>query len=247
MLKQMLEEHSDDILVEMTQPNFPLKAFLNDKRMEIQNEWIVTMTKLFERITTCTNAGRRLCLVLEEIPGTVYVEGVYNTVRQPDSNTNQLRFGFLQSFLNMSNRLLALSPHLASHLTKIFERIALEFTKIHSNEFVCCTQSNIIINIISMISFFLLLQEFTYTKSLLDEVLARVVEIEKPNRPLHIKPITTTTQFDDDTESDDYRQLPIVPNVQEILWGDRPVLQKNIIDGTYNDSQHYLDVSIMLY
>ena len=137
MLTQMLDKQSNEILNEMVHPDFPLKTFLNDKRMETQNDWIVTMTKLFERITMCTDAPGCLRVVLEQIRYTVYVEGVYNAVRQSDSNTNQLRFDFLQSFLNMSNRLLALSPHLAIHLMKIFERIELGFTKINLNTLVC--------------------------------------------------------------------------------------------------------------
>ena len=99
-----------------------------------------------------------------------------------------------------------------------------------------------------MTSFFLLLrQEFANTKIILDEVLQRVARIEQPNQSLQIDTITTTNQFDDDKELDDYRHLPIVPDARELLSGERPVLQKNIIDGVYNNPQHYLDVSILSF
>ena len=137
MLTQMLDKQSDEILAEMAEPNFPLKTFLNDERMEMQHDWIITMTKLFERITRCTDVRGHLYPVLGQIQDTEYLEGVYNLVRQLDSKTNQLRFDFLQSFLNISNRLLALLPHLAVHLTKIFERIELGLTKINPNTPVC--------------------------------------------------------------------------------------------------------------
>ncbi len=43
---------------------------------------------------------------------------------------------------------------------------------------------------------------------------------------------------------DDYRQLPIVPDVREILSEQKTYLRENIVDGIYDDSEHYLDVNI---
>lgn len=43
---------------------------------------------------------------------------------------------------------------------------------------------------------------------------------------------------------DDYRLLPVVPDVSEILSEERVYLRKNIVNGVYEDAQHYLDVSI---
>ncbi|CAF1289347.1 unnamed protein product [Adineta steineri] len=222
MLTQMLDKQPNEILAEMIQINFSIKQFLNDKRMETEKDWIVTITKLFERITTCTDTPERLQFVLKQIPNTVYVEGVYNAVRQLDSKTNQLCFGFLQSFLNMSNKFLALLPHLAIDLEKIFERIELAFTKID-----------------------LITSEVINTKVILDQVLKRKIEIEQPNQSMQIETMTTTVQLDNDTELDNYRKLSIIPKLEEILYGNRPILQKNIIDGVYNNPEHYLDANFV--
>ena len=40
-----------------------------------------------------------------------------------------------------------------------------------------------------------------------------------------------------------YRQLPIIPNIMELLSDYKPFLRKNIVDGVYEDADHYLDVS----
>lgn len=59
------------------------------------------------------------------------------------------------------------------------------------------------------------------------------------------KTITTTTiQHDIGPPPDDYRQLPIVPSVEEILSEQGPYLRENIVNGTYKDPEHYLDVSL---
>ncbi|CAF1400345.1 unnamed protein product [Adineta steineri] len=58
MLTQMLDKQPNEILAEMIQINFSIKQFLNDKRMETEKDWIVTITKLFERITTVASQKR---------------------------------------------------------------------------------------------------------------------------------------------------------------------------------------------
>lgn len=42
---------------------------------------------------------------------------------------------------------------------------------------------------------------------------------------------------------DDYRQLPIVPDVDEIRFERNPFLRPNVVKGIYNNPEHYLDVS----
>ena len=55
-----------------------------------------------------------------------------------------------------------------------------------------------------------------------------------------------TVQHDIGPPPDDYRQLPIVPDVREILSERRTYLRENIVNGLYEDPQHYLDVSVPL-
>ena len=128
----MLSKQPDEILSEMLRPNFPLAALLNDERMKSKYEWILHMTTLLERVTTCIDARERIAMILKEVPRTSYLEGVYDAVRSRDSITDELRYDFLQLFLKMSNKFLALTPYSASDLTKIFERIELVFTKTKS-------------------------------------------------------------------------------------------------------------------
>ena len=54
--------------------------------------------------------------------------------------------------------------------------------------------------------------------------------------------MATTTQNDIGQPPNHYRQLPIVPDVMEILSEQRPYLRKNIVDGIYENAQQYLDV-----
>jgi hypothetical protein len=54
---------------------------------------------------------------------------------------------------------------------------------------------------------------------------------------------TTTIQHDVGPPPDDYRQLPIVPDVKEMLSEQRTYLRENIVNGAYKDPEHYLDVS----
>ncbi|CAF1425706.1 unnamed protein product, partial [Adineta steineri] len=118
---------------------------------------------------------------------------------------------------------LALLPNLAIDLAKIFKRIELEFTKINSF-------TSEVINI----------------KVILGEVLKRKTEIELPNQSMEIETITTKNPFDNDTELDNYQELPIVPKLEELLSRSRPILQKNIIDGVYDNPQHYLNIHFRL-
>ena len=60
--------------------------------------------------------------------------------------------------------------------------------------------------------------------------------------------LTTTTNkptaHDVGPPPDDYRNLPIIPDVTEILSEKQAYLRPNIVDGVYDDPQQYLDVNI---
>lgn len=117
----------------MFNTNFQLKSLLNDKRMRERYDWLMTMTTLLEKITKCIGARERIVMVLEQIPNTLYLEGVYDEVRKTNPVTDQLRFDFIHLFLKLSHKFLSMIPHSADDLTKIFERIELQFTK-HKSE-----------------------------------------------------------------------------------------------------------------
>ena len=51
---------------------------------------------------------------------------------------------------------------------------------------------------------------------------------------------------DDANPPENFRWLPVVPNEEDILSGERPFLRKNKIDGSYHNPEHYLDVQIRL-
>lgn len=80
---------------------------------------------------------------------------------------------------------------------------------------------------------FIIFQEFEETKQILDEVLEQVKEIDdrkiQQQKLLKIKTTTTTNdniQYDIGPPPDDYRLLPIVPDVGEILSEQKTYLRK---------------------
>ncbi|CAF5020905.1 unnamed protein product [Rotaria sp. Silwood1] len=129
-LIKLVDKSSDEILIEMLHPNFQLNKFLNDKRMKERYDWIHSMTILLEKITKCIGSNDHIRNVFEQLPDTLYLEGVYDEVPKVDPNTNQLRFNFIELFLKVSNTFLVMIPYSADVLTKIFERIELQFSKI---------------------------------------------------------------------------------------------------------------------
>ena len=72
---------------------------------------------------------------------------------------------------------------------------------------------------------------------MLNDVRDRVKELERQNEP----PTTNeTTHFSE--SSSHFRQLPIIPNIADIIYDERPVLYPNIIDGSYETVEQYLNV-----
>ncbi|CAF4369011.1 unnamed protein product [Rotaria sp. Silwood2] len=222
-LTKLVDKSSDDILTEMLHPNFQLNKFLNDKRMQERYDWIFSMTTLLEKITQCIESRERIVMIFEQLPGTLYLEGVYDEVRKVDPNTNQLRFKFIELFLQISNKFLAMIPHSADGLTKIFERIELQLSK---NQFES--------------------REYEDAREILVEVLQQVKEIEKRQELLNPKTSNTTIQNNIGQPPDHYRQLPIIPDVMEILSEQRTYLRKNIVDGIYENAEQYLDIHFRL-
>ncbi|XP_068745966.1 NFX1-type zinc finger-containing protein 1-like isoform X2 [Montipora capricornis] len=51
---------------------------------------------------------------------------------------------------------------------------------------------------------------------------------------------------DDDDPPDDFRTLSVIPTQADVLSGERPFLRRNKVDGSYNSSEHYLDVQFRL-
>ena len=129
-LTSLINKTPDEILSEMFRSDFQLKNYLNNHYMRDKYDWISTMTTLLEQITKCLGSRERIVMILEQLPKSSYLEGVYSEVRKVDPTTGQLRFHFIQSFLKVSIFFLATIPHSADDLTKIFERLELHFTKV---------------------------------------------------------------------------------------------------------------------
>ncbi|UJR19289.1 hypothetical protein I4U23_022418 [Adineta vaga] len=155
-LTNLLDKPPDEILTEMVHSNFQLNQFLNDKRIQERYDWIYSMTVLLEKITYCNQSRERIVTIFEQLPNTLYLEGVYEEIRKIDPETKQIRFEFIKLFLKILNKFLSMMPHSADGFTKISERLELQFTKIQSDS-----------------------QEFIDAKEILNEVLERRQEIEK--------------------------------------------------------------------
>ncbi|CAF0927851.1 unnamed protein product [Adineta steineri] len=224
-LTKLIDKTPDEILAEMLQPNFQLNKFLNDKRMKERFDWMNHMTILLEKITQCIGLREYIIMIYGQLPDTLYLEGVYDEIRKSDPDTNQLRFKFIELFLKISNKFLAMIPHSAHSLTKIVERIELQLTKNQSES-----------------------PEFEGAKEILDEVLERVKEIEKRQELLNPKASKkiTTIQNNIGQPPNDFRLLSIVPDIMEILSDERPYLRKNIVNGIYENAKQYLDIHFRL-
>jgi hypothetical protein len=180
MLTKLRDKSSDEILAEMLQSNFQLKRFLNDKRMRNNYDWIFTMTELIEKLTKCEGSRERIVMILQQLPDTLYIEGVYDEVRKTDPITDQLRFNFIQSFLQISIKFLSMIPHSADDLTKIFERIELQFTKIKSESSVRIIDL-IIFNYTNLSFFRNSNKRKSYLKKYLNEPMILIIENIKSN------------------------------------------------------------------
>ncbi|XP_065913793.1 NFX1-type zinc finger-containing protein 1-like [Dysidea avara] len=55
-----------------------------------------------------------------------------------------------------------------------------------------------------------------------------------------------STSTDGDAVLEDYRELPILPDLSEISKNAKPKLQENLIEGSYSSWSHYLDVQFRL-
>ncbi|CAF1207828.1 unnamed protein product [Adineta steineri] len=226
-LTKLIDKTPDEILAEMLHPNFQLNKFLNDKRMQERFDWMNHMTILLEKITKCIGSNEQLRTVFEELPRTLYLEGIYDKIRDVDPTTKQLRFNFIELFLKISNTFLVMMPNSVDAVTKIFERLAFHFSQNQSES-----------------------PEFQSIKKLLDEVLEEVKKIEQRKqlkqelRNAHFVNTTDTTTAIQ--SSDAYRKLPIVPSLTEILSEQKPNLRGNIVNGTYESPEQYLDIHFRL-
>lgn len=133
MLTNLSKKGPDETLRELMNSSFPLSQLLDDDRMQSRFDWVCLMTQILEKVATCTEARERIAMILTRIPNTKYIDGLYAMVRERDPISDEFRYDFLQSFLKMAQRLLAIVPNSSADLTKIFERIELLFTKSPSN------------------------------------------------------------------------------------------------------------------
>lgn len=132
MLLKLFEKSPEEILTDILQPRFQLQQVLNDKQMREKDNFIRKMTDILAKVTECEGSQERLFMALQQLPNTAYVEGVYEEIRKPNPITDQLRFDFIQSFLQISIKILSVIPHSADGLAKIFERIELNLNKVKS-------------------------------------------------------------------------------------------------------------------
>lgn len=73
---------------------------------------------------------------------------------------------------------------------------------------------------------------------MLDKVLAQVTDSKQKSI---INGVTNVDSYID-VPSYGYRQLPVVPGLEELLSEETPYLPKNIVAGSYENAEQYLDV-----
>lgn len=128
-LVKLFERSSEEIIDEMLQPRFQLKQVLNDKLMRENNNWTVKMTALLGKVSQFEGSRERVVSILQQLPGTVYLDGVYDEIRKLNPLNDELRFDFIQLFLRISLKIVSMIPHSTDDFTRIFERIELQLTK----------------------------------------------------------------------------------------------------------------------
>ena len=179
-LANLLDKSSEEILDEMLQPRFQLQQVLNDRQMRDNNSWILKMTELLEKVTRYEGPRERIVTVLQQLPSTVYLEGVYDDIRKPNPLTDELRFDFIQLFLQISIKMLSIIPHSADDLTKIFERIELQLTKSKSTSPVSIFNSTIYLFDKSILYFRKQTKRKSYSmKSMIEQRISNIENMKK--------------------------------------------------------------------
>ena len=136
-LTELTEKSSEYIITKMLEVNFRLEEFLQDNRIQERYDWMYSMTILLEKITYCNESRERIVEIFEQIFDTCYLKGVYDEIGKLDLETKQIRFKFIQSFLQICKTVLEMIPHSFDGLKSIFERIVYTISE-HSSESTVC-------------------------------------------------------------------------------------------------------------
>ncbi|CAF0774800.1 unnamed protein product [Didymodactylos carnosus] len=222
MLLEMSNKEPDILIIDVLRPYFQFKTFLNDDRMKIKYDWIKTMTDILEKIISCTEQRERVAQILSMILGSKYLDGVHEEIRKPDNKTKQLKYDFIHSFLKISDYMLTIMPHSENDLSKIIERVQVTLPKMIESENV----QNI--------------------KLLLDKVLANSTAIYERKQQQTSSKATTHHHNSLGPPPNNYRDLSVIPTMNEILEQQTVYLRENIINGVYESADHYLDVHFRL-
>lgn len=156
--------------------------------------------------------------------GSIYFEALHEAIRRNDPVTGTLRYTLILQTLKIVNHLLTINPHAESVLSPLIERIGICLSRL-KNENNADIQS---------------------IKELHSSVVEKAEYIYKEKQEK--SQIKTKSYVEHRPPPDNFRLLKIIPSMNEILSHERIYLRSNIVEkgGSYEDSNHYLDIHFRL-
>ncbi|XP_066256208.1 NFX1-type zinc finger-containing protein 1-like isoform X2 [Euwallacea similis] len=221
------------IILELSNPNNGFSKLLDSKNLS--NDLIVMLVKLMKRISECTFLQNQIALMTTVLQSrfmeklTVYVTGLM-TQNEADKRNNGYLWDkpdeFWDGLLTFSKKVQETIPSHCNAIQDLLKIISICFDPIEKRHRVYISDEikNRTKDLLSVV------------EKTIDDLSHKKEQAEAVSKELEPEP----------EPPNNYRDINIIPSIQEVVTPESPFLRENIIDKAYNSVDQYLDIQFRL-
>ncbi|XP_033730449.1 LOW QUALITY PROTEIN: NFX1-type zinc finger-containing protein 1-like [Pecten maximus] len=223
--------NTDDILMEILSESSGFQTLLKNNNM--QNDWSKLLISVLGKACSSHKSHSKLQLV-----GLLVKE-----------NVMMLQ---VTTFLGkIHSRCVAISPDQLDSLIQDVCKIMKELMQRMPQEAHSISSAVVMLNVIANDPSFHLQQNQDISNLINEISLTKdtiVKDLDNQRRERNMQPGGRRNQRDMESlpPPDNFRDLPILPNLRDLQFNEKPFLRRNKVDGCYDDLHHYLDVQFRL-
>ncbi|XP_066147854.1 NFX1-type zinc finger-containing protein 1-like isoform X2 [Euwallacea fornicatus] len=220
---------TQNVMLELSNPKNGFATLLESN--SLSNDFIVLLVKLMKRICECTFVENKTALLTTVLESnfmnklTVYITGL--TIQNgEDKRKNQLFWDdsdeFWDNLLTFSRKVQEVIPTYCSAIEQLLSVLSMCFERI----------------------------EKRHSVHISDDIKNRTKDllfiVEKTIEELSFKKVQAEIERKEPEPPNNYREIDIIPNAEEVVTTESPFLRENIIDRAFDSVDHYLDIQFRL-
>ncbi|CAL4167091.1 unnamed protein product, partial [Meganyctiphanes norvegica] len=226
-LEKLLKDNPDEVVIELLSERSGYRIFLNED--DVRDDKMMLLIKVLAHASSTPANNQGLLDLLVMTCEKKFMDKL-------NSFSMRVKMKYLDKSKEYFNNLYLFLDVYANSITSVaIDRLP--------NVVECCIMILEQLNMKAFVSRDLV-KKYEYLKEFLENESKKWEQEKKGN--VQSRRNLRYEEYDQMSPPDDYKYMSVIPTIEDLSHTERPFLRRNIVQGQYTDSQHYLDVQFRL-